>query len=67
MNTGSVTVETDNEDLVVVQDKEFDAQNSVHVNSIQIPSNFSQYSELKQRKGSPSNSRANSPMIKVSN
>ena len=43
---GSMTVETDNDDLVVVQDNEFDAQNPLHVKKIRIPSNISQYSHL---------------------
>ena len=34
-----MTVE-DNEDLVVVEDKEFNEQNAVHTNSINIPSNL---------------------------
>lgn len=63
MDKGSVTVETDNEDLVVVEDKEFDAQNSsVRVHSIHVPSNLSHYSNMKK-----DNSRSNSPMIKVHN
>jgi len=62
MDKGSVTVETDNDDLVVVEDKEFDAQNSVHVHSIHVPSNLSHYSTMKK-----DNSRTNSPMIKIHN
>ena len=54
MDKGSVTVETDNEDMVVMEDKDFETRNSVHVNSIKIPSQLSKYSNMKKKEDSHS-------------
>ena len=68
LNAGSVTVETDNEDLVVVHDEEYALERTLEEKDVKIPSNLSRYSSLKRgHQVSSVISRPISPMIKVSN
>ena len=68
LNAGSVTVETDNEDLVIVHDEEFTLERSLEERDVKIPSNLSRYSSLNRgHQVSSVISRSISPKIKVSN
>ena len=68
LNAGSVTVETDNEDLVVVQESEFDLERSLKNRDVKIPSNLSKYTTRDRGlKAASVVSRSISPMIKISN
>ena len=67
LNAGQVTVETDNEDLVVVQESEFDLERTLKDKDVKIPSNLSKYTTDRGLKAASVVSRSISPMIKISN
>ena len=68
VNAGSVTVETDNGDLVVVEDNEYELQRQLQNKDVKIPSNLTRYSTLdRTHQASSVISRPTSPMIKISN